>query len=303
MKHPTARAAIGATVVAAVLWGTSFNINDYGLQFVGPATFAALRFTLAAVLFLGALAAMGRLDWSLPRMPLFWGLAVANALGFLLQYEGQTLTTPARTALFINSSAFTVAILERFAFGLKLGPMRTLAILVGVAGAALLVTGGDPASLSGGQLLGDVLVLLGGVAWSGYIVYNRPAVARSDMWNVLGWTFALTALLLLPATLLDAAPLAVQPQAWPPILWAGIVTTAGAYALWAWGLKRIRATTSSVLLLIEILVAALVSFALGREAFGAWELAGAALLVAAAVGMSYLAPDDPEAEPEAPRPA
>lgn len=297
MREPTARAAIGATLLAAVLWGTSFSVNDYGLAFVGPATFAALRFALAGGVFLGVLALAGRLDTRVPRMPLFWGLAVANALGFLLQYEGQTLTTPARTALFVNTSAFAVAILERFAFGLRIGPRRGLAILVGVAGAALLVTRGDPRSLEGGQLVGDLLALLGGLAWSVYFVYNRPALGRSDVWNVLGWTFLLTALLLLPATLLDTAPLVVQPQAWAPIVWAGIMTTAGAYGLWAWGLKRIRATTSAVLLLVEILVAALVSVALGRETFGAWDFAGAALLVAAVVAMSLLAPEDEKATP------
>ena len=297
MREPTARAAIGATLLAAVLWGTSFSVNDYGLAFVGPATFAMLRFALAGGVFLGVLALAGRLDTRVPRMPLFWGLAVANALGFLLQYEGQTLTTPARTALFVNTSAFAVAILERFAFGMRIGPRRGLAILTGVAGAALLVTRGDLSTLEGGQLVGDLLALMGGLAWSVYFVYNRPALGRSDVWNVLGWTFLLTALLLLPATLLDTAPLVVQPEAWAPIAWAGIVTTAGAYGLWAWGLKRIRATTSAVLLLVEILVAALVSVTLGREAFGAWDLAGAALLVAAVIAMSLLAPDDEKATP------
>lgn len=292
MQAPPARAAIGATLLAAVLWGTSFSVNDYGLAFVGPATFAMLRFALAGALFLGVLAWAKRLDMSLPRRPWFWLLAAMNALGFLLQYLGQTFTTPARTALFVNTSAFAVAVLERFVYKLRIGPARGAAIMAGVAGAALLVTGGDPSRLEGGRLVGDLLTLAGGLAWSVYFVMNRKAVGEADTWSVLAWTFALTALLLAPATLLDAAPLAVAQQAWAPIVWAGVVTTAGAYGLWAWGLVRIRATTSAVLLLVEILVAAVVSVSLGRESFGAWEAAGALLLVAAVVAMSTLAPSD-----------
>lgn len=288
MRPPSTRLAVAATVGAAVLWGTSFGVNDYGLAYVDPATFAMLRFALAAIAFLGGVALLGKLDTTIPRKPFFWWLALANAVGFLLQYEGQALTTPARTALLVNSSAFAVALLERYVFHMRIGPRRAVAIFAGFAGAAILVTGGDLAALEGGQLVGDLLAFASGLAWSVYFMMNQRAVAATDVWNVLGWTFALTALMLLPATLLDEAPLAVAPQGWAPILWAGIATTAGAYGLWAWGLKRIRATTSAVLLLVEILVAAAVSIAIGREAFGAWDAVGAALLVAAAVGMTLL---------------
>lgn len=293
---PRASVAVAATLGAAIVWGTSFSVNDLGLAHVGPATFATLRFLLAGAVTLAVAATLRRLDTGPLRSPWFWAMAAFNALSFLLQYLGQTLTTPARTALFVNTSAFAVALLERVFLRARLGPARALAILVGVGGAALLVTGGDLSALSGGRLAGDLLTLGAGLGWSAYFVMNRKAVGERDPINVVAWTFALTGVLLVPSLWLDAEPLAMDAAGAAAIVYSGLVTTALAYALWTYGLTRLRASASAVLLLVEILVASLVSLALGRERFGWVDLGGAALLVGAVVAMSLIsARDEPEA--------
>jgi DME family drug/metabolite transporter len=282
--------AIGATLLAATLWGTSFSVNDRGLAYVGPAAFVALRFAVGGVLVLGVALATRRLDVGLLRSPLVWALGAANALGFLLQYFGQTMTTPARTALFVNTSAFAVALIERYVLGARLGWRRALAIVAGVAGAGLLIVGGSPSELLvGDRILGDLLTLASGLAWSVYFVMNDRAVARHDPMSVTGWTFALSALFALPALLIDPRPLAWSPEGAFAVLYAGIATTALAYGLWSYGLRGIRPSASALLLLVEILVASIVSLALRRETFGPVEIAGALLLVAAVVGMSFVA--------------
>lgn len=281
--------AVAATLLAAVLWGTSFSVNDTGLRYVHPGAFVVLRFALAGLVVLGVAALARRLDWSLVRSPFLWGLAAMNALGFLLQYEGQTLTTPARTALFVNTSAFAVALLERFVLKQRLGLGRVLAIVAGVGGAALLVVGNDPwRTLTDVRLVGDLLTLGSGLAWSVYFVMNDRAVQKHDPLSVTAWTFTLSALVLLPALLLDPEPPRWSLPGAGAVLYAGLVTTALAYGLWTFGLRGIRPTTSAVLLLVEILVASLVSLALGRESFGLVELAGAALLVGAVLAMSFM---------------
>lgn len=287
-RAPSATVAVLATLGAAVTWGLSFSVNDYGLAHVGPATFVVLRFAIAAALVMVAAAWWGRLDTTPVRQPWFWGLAAANGIGFLGQYLAQVHTTPARTALFVNTSAFAVALLERFLFRMRLGPGRIAALAVGVGGAALLITGGDPVSLEGGRLLGDLIALGAGLAWSVYFVMNREAVGKMDPLNVTAWVFALTALLLVPTLATDPEPLAFS---WPgamAVLYTGLVSTALAYGLWTYGLTRIRASASAVILLVEILVASMVSIAIGRESFGEVEAVGALLLVGAVIGMSRL---------------
>jgi drug/metabolite transporter (DMT)-like permease len=288
---------IAATLAAAVLWGSSFSVNDVGLDHVGPGTFVALRFALAAAVTLGFLALLGRADTHLLRQKWFWGLCLANALAFLLQYSAQTMTTPARTALFVNVSAFSVALFERALFGMRLGVPRWVAILLGFGGAAVLIASGDPEGLRGGETLGDALALAAGLVWSLYFVYNDRAVEREDPVHLVAWTFGGTALLLAWAPFADpwlspAGTTGMDGAGALAILYSGLVTTALAFGLWAYGLTRIRASISAVILLVEILVASLVSLALGRESFGAVDLAGAALLCAAIVVASLVAQRD-----------
>lgn len=301
----THRLAVGATLLAAVVWGTSFNVNDVGLRHVGPATFVVLRFLIAGVVVVAVALAMRRLDVGILRRGWFWGLIAANASGFLLQSLAQTMTTPARTALFVNSSAFAVAILERVLYKHRLGAWRWTAIGVGFAGAAILIAGGDlsifasedgDAALALRRALGDLLAFASGVAWSAYFVMNRERLGQTDAVGLTALTFAATGLVLIPALALDAAPLHVPAVAWWTVLYAGLVTTALAYGLWAYGLRTLRATSSAVLLLVEILVASAISFAVGRESFAPLELAGAALLGGAVVAMSVLSRDDPTPE-------
>jgi drug/metabolite transporter (DMT)-like permease len=284
---------VTATLLAATLWGTSFSVNDRGLAYVGPGWFVVLRFAVGGLVVAAVALVLRRLDLRLPRDPFIWALAAANATGFLLQYYGQTLTTPARTALFVNTSAFAVALVERYVLRKRLGWARVAAILAGCAGAVVLIVGEDPSRLRGGQLVGDLLELGAGLAWSVYFVLNDRAIATRDPVAVTAWTFLLSSLLALPVLLLDPQPLAWSAPGAAAVLYAGVVTTAAAYGLWTYGLRGIRPSASALLLLWEILVASLVSLAIKRETFGAVELVGAALLLCAVVAMGLIAAREP----------
>lgn len=286
---------IAATLAAAILWGSSFSVNDVGLAHVGPGAFVFLRFALAGLVTVGILALLRRADARILRHGWFWGLCLANALAFLLQYAAQTTTTPARTALFVNVSAFSVALIERALFGMRLGAPRWIAIVLGFTGAGVLIASGE--GLGGGRAWGDALALLAGLVWSVYFVYNDRAVEREEPIHLAAWTFAGTALMLVWAPLLDPwlstrATSGIDAAGVAAIVYSGVVTTALAFGLWAYGLTRIRASISAVLLLVEILVASLVSVALGRETFGWVELAGAGLLGSAIVVASVVARAD-----------
>lgn len=297
MRGNGAAAGVAATLAAAIVWGTSFSVNDIGLRYIGPGLFAFLRFALAGLVAVGVLGLLGRANLGLLRQRWFWLLCGANALAFLLQYVGQTLTTPARTALFVNTSAFTVALIERIFFHWRLGPARWTAIALGFLGASILIVGGDPRQIAGGRLVGDALAMLAGLVWAVYFVMNDRAVEREEPVHLAAWTFAGTAALLVAAPLLD--PWLARPdarglgvEALPIILYSGVVTTALAFGLWTYGLTRVRASISAVLLMVEILVASLVSVALGRESFGLVELVGAGVLVVAVMIAGVVAKSD-----------
>jgi DME family drug/metabolite transporter len=290
---------LGLTLAAAVLWGTSFPANEVGLDVLHPSAFAFWRFAVAGAAAVGLAILRGRWDPSLGREPAIWGLGFFNAAAFGFQYQGQVTTTPARAALFINLDVLWVALGAWLLLDQELGWDRVGAVVLALGGALLLETGGLAqegltlaASLDRGLLRGDLLALAGGVAWAGYFLWNDRAVAgEADEASLLAWTFVATAAFLaVPLAFGGATP--STGLGWGAIVYTGLVCTVVAYELWSLGLETLTPTASAIVLVVEILVAAAIAAAIGREAFtplagvGAVLVLGAIALAARAEGRS-----------------
>ncbi len=267
---PSRRVALGLTILAAIIWGTSFPANDLGLRVLHPATFAFSRFLLAGVSATLLASLTGRMDWSLGREPWIWGLGLLNAVGFLLQYVGQTTTTPAHAALFVNLDVLWVALVSVVLFREPLTPRRGSAVALALAGGVLLqADGGSLAEvLASGSLRGDLAALAGGIAWGGYILWNKHAVDHDvAVVPLVTWTFLTTSAWLAPVALWSGSAVPATPLAWGSILYLGLACTLLAYGVWTWGLRSVTATASAIILLLEIAVAAGISMVLGWESF------------------------------------
>lgn len=292
-----ARAAVLATLASAIVWGTSFAVNDLGLRAVDPYTFVFLRFLVAAASCFAVAAATGGIDVSLARDKRLWILGALNAAGFLGQYVGQCWTTPARTALFVNTNVFVVGVLSFFAFQERFGPGKIAAVGAAFAGVVLLSAQQGQPGACGAAWWGDAIVLAGALAWSFYIVANRAMVSGpgASLANVGAWTFLATAVFLAPFLAASPAPLAVSAEGVWPVVYSGIVTTTITFLLWSFGLRSLTATASAVIILVEVPVAVLISLALARESFTILSAAGGALLFAAVAYVSLAQAREEEA--------
>ncbi len=276
--------AVAATLAAAVLWGTSFAVNDAALRVTDPFSYVAVRFAIAAAALLAVAAAAGRLEPRLATDPRIWLLGALNAAGFLGQAVGQCWTTPARTALFVNANVFLVAALSAWVFRERFGRGKTAAVVAAFAGVALLgVEGAEEGACGPARWFGDAIVFAGALAWAFYYVLNRKWMVEGEagLLAIVAWTFAATAAIAAPTMLLAPAPPTLAwPEAWP-IVYAALVTTVLTYVLWSVGLRGVSATTSAVLVLFEVVVAVAITLALGRESFTVAAAVGGALLLGA----------------------
>jgi len=71
-----------------------------------------------------------------------------------------------------------------------------------------------------------------------------------------------------------------------PMLYLAIACTTIAYYLWAYGLKRLTATSSSIILLLEIVAGLTVSFILLGEGLNSFAIVGAGFIVVAIILVS-----------------
>jgi drug/metabolite transporter (DMT)-like permease len=76
-------------------------------------------------------------------------------------------------------------------------------------------------------------------------------------------------------------------QAWLAIIYTAVICWIVPYYLWLEGLKYISASTSTILLLSEILVATAISYVLLNETLTMISVVGASLIIIAIALVSY----------------
>jgi drug/metabolite transporter (DMT)-like permease len=270
--------AIGETVVAAILWGTSFPVVSYGIAHgLDPRLFVFLRFGTAAPLMVIAALAMGKRILPTFRIKAVWVLGLLNAAGFLCQFVGQTMTGPAVAALLVNLSVLVTAAGSAAVLKEKFGAAKTAGVVLALVGIVLLTTEGNLAQVSGGVLTGDALYLLAALCWGWYMIYNKKAT-EEEKWDPLSVSVAivaLTALFVSPALLTLGTVAPVSPTSWALIFYAAVFNTAVPFVLYQLGLRFLTATTSAVVLMLEIVTALVISLLFMGEVFNAFSVLGA----------------------------
>jgi drug/metabolite transporter (DMT)-like permease len=293
------RAAVMATLLAAVCWGTSFPVIRWGetVGHLDPYTFAFFRFVAGAGLVVGIAASTRTFTGKLLRDRRVWLLGLLNAGAFSLQFLGQTMTTASNAALLVNVNVISVAFLSYLFLRERFGRAALLAVFIGLAGAVLVSTRGDFRGLGEGSVRGDLVVLGSGFVWALYAVATKSFVsAEVAMTDLLASVLIVTALVLgLPAALLgDLSPAAVTGKGWAAISYTAILPTARAFLLRQSGLRHISATVSAVLLTTEILVGVVISVAWLEEELTPIAVLGAVLILFAVVIASRV-PEHPVA--------
>ncbi len=281
--------AVFLTLLAGALWGTSFPIIKIGLDTIDPFTFLFWRFFVSCLALVVVMLVLGKFQFKIADKKLIVFLGMVNAAGYLLQYVGMPYTTTAKAALFINLSAMWVALLSPKLLGEKISSRKAAGVLFGLLGVFLVSTNLDFSALSQGQLTGDGLLLVAGVTWAFFLVYNKKLVmnSMSATFQSMTWVLIFTLLTILPFLVLSGPGFfALSEWAWAAIVYQAIVCWVLPYYLWLEGLKHLSASTSTVLLLSEVVIAVVAAVVLLQEPITLFSSIGALFIVAAIVLVS-----------------
>jgi DME family drug/metabolite transporter len=272
-------------LVAATMWASigvfyKFLINDHGLQ---PLAAAALRGTAGGLILLLALMLL-RADLRVPRRqwPLFIAYGVFGvALFFICYVNAINLTGVAMAAVLMYTSPAWVAAISWRWMGERLGRRGLAALLLAIAGAALVAQVYDPARLRLNGL-GVLLGLAAGLTYGLYSVFNKALVRHSRPWVVQVYGLLLGALVLLPLT----AP-AELAKGWATTeaLWLvigmGILPTLLASLAFAFGVQWVPVSVAAIVATFEPVVATLFGYLFFGERLDPLQWLGTACIVSA----------------------
>lgn len=276
---------------------------------------APLRFGLAALV-LGNLAlAFGpwfvRMSDTGPVAAAFWRVAIAAPFLFLLArrfggaqqrsdarllglfavaglvfaadlaawHTGIFYTKLANSNLLGNSTSFLLP-LWVFATS-RTWPSRRQGVALLIAGAGAILLMGQSFELSPQNLFGDLLCLLAGAFYTGYLVLMARVRGDAGPFPTLAWVTLTSA----PPLLMFAWIIGEQimPTNWTPLLLLALMSQIIGQGLMIYAIGRVSALLFGLVLLIQPLVAAVIGWFVYGEAMGALDWVGAALIGTALV--------------------
>ena len=287
-------------ILTAVIWGVAFVAQSKGSQYMGSCTFTALRSLIAAAaLWLVIRITDHRKSAETPasQKGLWKAGAICGALLFiasLVQQEGIALGTGAGKAGFITATYIVlVPILNFVLFRRRTGWTLWLGVAIGLAGLWFLCM--DSAF---SVQRGDLLVLICAVAFTFQILAVDQFSPRYDALKLSAIQFLTCGVLAsVLMVLIDIVPVGfsawAEPfatrDAWIPLLYAAILSSAVGYTLQIIGQKGLNPTLASLLMSTESLFAVLAGWLILHQKLTPREMLGAALM-AVAIVLAQLAP-------------
>ena len=278
--HGRAQAALAAMLGAALLGLAPIWVR---LSDLGPQATNLWRF-LFALPILALLATRGP---GPSRADRAWLLVAGLLFGLELSLWAAALsrTTIANATLLANMTPVFAAAFGWFVFKERLGAGVLVGGLTAFAGAVILTlaraqAGEGPSTPEDGWL-GDAMGLSAAVGYAGYLLIVRALGQRVSVGAVMFWASLSGAVYALVLSLaLGEALLPHSLQGWAILVALGVIVQAGGQGLIAYGVGRLPIVVSTVLLWMQPLSAAVLSWIIFGEQLSPLALAGAALILA-----------------------
>ncbi|WP_394514416.1 DMT family transporter [Priestia aryabhattai] len=258
----------------AIFTGATFNLAKYAVQYFSPASAAAWRFGIAAlvmVLILGLQKQIKsktiKVHWKMYILLGIIGIFGFNAFFFL----GMQYTSPLNGALIMGTNPLVTALFAYFILKNPITKQQMLGISFALVGVILVLTQG---SLEIIQTLsiskGDLLILAGNLCWALYGVLGRKYLKGSSSMETTTYTMIVGSLCLLILGVFSPSPELLSHvtwSAWGAILFMALFTSVLGYLWWNKGMATIGASNTSlffnlvpvVTMILSILTGALIT--------------------------------------------
>ena len=277
-------------LAAGCLWGTtglfakwvySLQVNAFQLAFLTP--FISLMMVGGAL----ALTRKGFYRIQLRHLPLLACLGVCNTAVFSLAYFYTIQATTITQAVFLlyTTPIFTV-VLARLLLAEPLVAPKVMALIPSVMGIVLLTN----IYLPGRMNISYAAILTGIVSALSYAlgrVLGKIALRIYPLWTVVFYSLVLATSFLFFIIKPQHFLLEISGRAWLVLVAMSLVTGVLAVACLFMGLQRIEASRASIVSTIEPVVAAFLGFILFGELLNISGMAGASLILLAAVLVQF----------------
>jgi len=178
-------------ILLVLIWGVSWPIMSTALHYCPAIWFSTVRLVIAGVVIFAAFGVTGHLVLPTKRdIPLIITIGFFQiGLFIMLITLGLTYVEPGRSAIIAYLAPFFVAPIAVLFFGEKLSKGKIAGLLLGAVGIVLLFSPWGLDWHNSDILLGNGLLLLSAIVWSGVMLHTRYATWHRESHTLLPWQF------------------------------------------------------------------------------------------------------------------
>jgi drug/metabolite transporter (DMT)-like permease len=188
------------------------------------------------------------------------------------------LTSVANATLLANLAPIFVTLAAWALFRAPPTVLFLFGMAIALTGMALLIRGDF--NLAGKEVLGDALGVVTATFYAGYQITVSRLRSSASTARVMAWSSTITSIVLLPLALLsEKTLLPTTPGGWIILVGLAMIAQAAGQSLIAYAMAHLSALFSSVGLLLQPVVAAVLAWVLLGEPLGAAQVAGGALVL------------------------
>lgn len=283
--HMSDQGGRGKAVLAALTGGALIGLSPIAMRLSEAGLHATNFWRFAVALPILALwAVVDRPKPSARQAAILLGAGVLFGIEISFWAAALPLTTVTNATLLVNLTPVFAAALGWLLLKERPGSTALLGAGVALTGALLLALARARAAEGAGAAqagwIGDALALTGASCYGAYLLIVRVVGKSVSVGALMFWaTLSAAIVSLVLSVALHETFLPVTAIGWANVIGLGLVVQVLGQGLIAYGVGRLPIVVSTVLLWMQPLVAAVLSWMLFGEALGALGLGGAALIL------------------------
>ena len=270
-------------LTANVIYAASFTITKYVTpEYIKPFGLVLLRELGATPLFwiTGFLFIKEKTERSdIPKLMLLGICGVV--INQLLFIKGLSLTSPISAAIMMITTPILVLLIAGLIIKEKITPVKLSGVVIGFAGAALLMMVSHHSATSSDNAFGDLLIFVNALSWGTYLVLVKPYMKKYNTVTILKWVFLSGLIIVLPFGYKDLSEVQwhqFSTGTWFFTVFIIVATTFIAYLLNVYALKALSPSVVSAYIYLQPVLATVIALALGSDQPD-WIKALSALLI------------------------
>jgi drug/metabolite transporter (DMT)-like permease len=266
-------------VAMALIWGVNFSVVKFGTTLIDPLAYNGVRVALAAGL-LCAIVFLGRTPLP-PRRTIVLLLSLGvlgNGVYQLFFIEGVAHSRASDAALVVAASPAFIAIIGQARGVERISRRGVIGIALSVIGIGLVVLSTSEASDARSSLVGDLLILLGSLAWAVYSVLLKPYTEHVNGLQLSALTMsggAVMLLLVASPAIAHAHWASLRPIGWSALVYSGVFALVIAYYFWYRGVRVIGPTRTAMYSNLQPVIGVAMAWVLLHETPTPWQIVGA----------------------------